>query len=484
MNKLIGGALAALLLQGCASVTPPDYDKLGAELDPLLSQPARDQLPQVLALSEQERLERVDDLLFKTLSPGTAQQLALVNSPYVRAHLHRLGIAEAEQLQAHLLRNPRLAAAALRPEGGGRWKLELGLSQSLLDLMTRSLRTSLAEEALIQARLDLLDTLNQELYQVQKDYFLALGAKHREAIAELALEAAEAATLLAERLREAGNLQETTLLHYRSYQLQRQRELRQARADTQQAQAALALRLGLEHPAMMELPATLPQLPENDLASPDDLVAHALAQRLDLRIARQSRAVAEHRQALYQRPGVFTQLDLGIDVERDRAGDGLIGPSLALGLPLFDRNQARRASADAQVQHTHARYQAKQLEIEVGIPELVNRLRMIRDNIQQLEHEVIPLWQQQVALNLREYNFMLAGAFELLNAKAQEFDAWREHGETLERYWVERTHLAMASARPLAVALPDEVSLPELNSDNHNTNHDHHHDHHGGSHHD
>lgn len=473
MKKLISGTLVALLVQGCAStMAPPDYSHLEADLDPLLQSPARGQIHQTLELSEQERFEQVDDLLFEPLTPGTAQHLALVNSPHIRAHLYRLGIVEAEQVQAKLLRNPTLAAAALRPEGGGRWKLELGLSQSLLDLMTRSLRESLADEALTRARLELLDTLNQELYQVQQDYFHALGATHREAVARLALDAAETSTLLAERLHDAGNLKELTLLHYRDNKLQRQRALRTAQADAQQAQTTLAMRLGIEHPAMMELPDTLPRLPDNESFDVSSLVEHALAQRLDLRIAQQIQTVATNREAFYHRQGGFTQWDLGVDVERGTGGGYLVGPTVSIGLPLFDRNQARRAGAGAQLLRADALVEAKTLELRTQLPDLANRLRLTRENVEQLEQQVIPQWQQQVGLSLREYNFMLTGAFELLNARAREFDAWREHAQTLEQYWIERIQLAMVSATPLDAALPEAVQLPSVSADE--QGHDHH----------
>jgi len=97
MKNLIGGAMAVLFLQGCATMAPPDYSQLEADLDPLLQSPARGQI-----------------------------HLALVNSPHIRAHLHRLGIVEAEQLQAQMLSNPTLAVSAMRPDGGGRWELGLG----------------------------------------------------------------------------------------------------------------------------------------------------------------------------------------------------------------------------------------------------------------------------------------------------------------------------------------------------------------------
>lgn len=472
MKNLIGGALAVLFLQGCATMTPPDYSRLETDLDPLLQSPARGQIQQTLELSEQKRFEQVDDLLFEPLTPGTAQHLALVNSPHIRAHLHRLGVVEAEQLQAQMLSNPTLAVSAMRPDGGGRWELGLGLSQSLLDLMTRSLRKTLAKEALTSARLELLDTLNQELYQVQQDYFHAVGASHREAVARLALNAAETAVLLAERLHEAGNLKELSLLHYRDQQLQRQRALRGAQADAQQAQTTLALRLGLEHPAMMELPATLPQLPNDEHVDVAGLTQHALTQRLDLRIARQVQAVAEHRQAFYERQGGLTQWDIGIDVERESNGGYAAGPSMSIGLPLFDRNQARRAGAGAQLLRADALVNARELELRTQLPDLANRLRLTRTNVEQLEQQVIPQWQRQVGLSLREYNFMLMGAFELLNAKAREFDAWREHAQSLEQYWIQRIHLAMVSATPLDAALPDAVQLPSVEAGG--QGHDHH----------
>lgn len=467
MTFRLGSLWAALFLQGCATLTPTDYPALGASLEPLMPTTIHRTLATLPALTEVDRQTQLQQLLAAPLQADRAQLLALINSPRIRAELASLGVAEAEQFQAQLLSNPTLAVTALRPEGGGRWQLDFGLSQSLLDLITRPLRMQLADDALAEAQLKLLAAINGELWEVQTHYYRALGAKHKAALAERSLQAAKASLTLANSLFFAGNIKELTLLYYQDHKQAQERALRRARTDAEQQRLALAMRLGMGSDDStsltdsLSLPASLPQMPNDNLADTATLIAHALNNRLDLQIARQRLQVNQRRLAFYQRHGSLTELEVGAKVERESDGSFKAGPKLALSVPVFDRNQARLAGAEAQLNHNQATLQVLELQASTEIHQLRLELQRAYEDARQLEQEVIPQWQTQVDLYLLEYNFMLKGAFDVLAAKSSEFEAWRQHAQALEDYWVNRTALAIASAQPLSVDEFQPTLLPK-----------------------
>jgi cobalt-zinc-cadmium efflux system outer membrane protein len=66
---------------------------------------------------------------------------------------------------------------------------------------------------------------------------------------------------------------------------------------------------------------------------------------------------------------------------------------------------------------------------------------MQRNLIDHYRRSVLPLREQIVDLTLKNYNYMLVGAFDLLMAKQQEFEAYQKYIETLRDYWIVRADM-------------------------------------------
>jgi cobalt-zinc-cadmium efflux system outer membrane protein len=64
---------------------------------------------------------------------------------------------------------------------------------------------------------------------------------------------------------------------------------------------------------------------------------------------------------------------------------------------------------------------------------------------------VIPLRETTVELTQQELNYMLVGAFELIQAKQAEYDAYQEYVEAVRDYWIARTELERAVGGALPV---------------------------------
>ncbi|MGD2036283.1 MAG: TolC family protein, partial [Desulfobacterales bacterium] len=115
--------------------------------------------------------------------------------------------------------------------------------------------------------------------------------------------------------------------------------------------------------------------------------------------------------------------------------------SLAIELPIFNQRQADIARLEAQLRRSQKRLTAQAIEIRSEVRSLRNRLIMQRNLIEHYRRTVLPLREQIVGLTLKKYNYMLAGAFELLMAKKQEFEAYQKYLEALRDYWIIRADM-------------------------------------------
>lgn len=479
--------LCTLGLGGCNSVLPPASDTLNT-LEADLQQHYGYLMQLEPDLSEKRRDERVADLLLAPLQPLQAMELLLINSPQVRAQLAALGIAQAQRLQAGMINNPTLALGALRPEGGGRWQLDAGISQSILDWFTRPLRNTLAETQLATTQLELHAYLHRQLFNAQSLYYNALAAQQLSEIRHLQMQSAEANYSLAQSLYEAGNIPERRLLQYRLEVQAQERQWQQAQLAAQLSRIALANLLGLKPNLKMQLPDNLPLLPAQDNFSSDALYQHALAQRVDLQLARLHVQTAEQKLALQKKAGAFTELELGANIERETDGNYRAGPEVAFSLPLFDRGHARRFGAEAAIIQARELLTAQELQVENDIASALLALADARMRAEQIQTHSLPLQREMQALQLREYNFMLASAFELIALKRQEFELQEDYVDALLSYWLARSELALASGQSL---LPDpelkarKNLAPDINeTDTDHNPHIDHSMHHGDRHHD
>src|SRR5690606_5100816 len=412
--------------------------------------------------------------------------LLLINSPQVRAELAGLGIAQAQQLQAGLVGNPVFALGALRPEGGGRWQLDAGISQSLLDLFTRPLRTRLAEAELVAAQLELAEHLNHQLDNVQQLYYQALAARQLHQLQSAQHQSAEANYSLALSLYEAGNIPERSLLQYQLEVQAQARQLNRTKVSAQQSRIALAGILGLAADTEIKLPESLPTLPADENFSSANLYQHAFTERSDLLLVRAQLRPSQRNLALQHKTGGFTHLELGANLERETDGSTMTGPEIAFSLPIFDRGYARRYGAAAAITRAHELVEAKEIEIATEIENALLTLTSARATAEQIQMQSLPLQRKVQALKLREYNYMLGSAFDLIKLKQQEFALHAEFINAALTYWLARSELGLASGQSLSPVHSKELELAVPQTDHSQTNHsqsgDHSIHHHGGHH--
>jgi cobalt-zinc-cadmium efflux system outer membrane protein len=199
------------------------------------------------------------------------------------------------------------------------------------------------------------------------------------------------------------------------------------------------------------LPEQLPDIPADEMAL-EQLESMAIENRLDL--AAERKAV----EALAQALGITIdwrwvgQIEVGVSTERETDRTWVTGPSLAIELPIFNQRQADIARLEAQLRRSQKRLTAQAIDIRSEVRSLRNRLILQRNVVDHYRRTVLPLREKIVDLTLKEYNFMLVGAFDLLAAKQQEFEAYQKYIEAIRDYWIIRADMQRSLGGRLPVS--------------------------------
>jgi len=437
-----------------------------------------------------------------TLMPDDAARLMLLHSPRIRALLAQTGIEDARRAQASLISNPRFAVGALRPEGGGRWQLDFGLTQSLLDVFTRSIRKELAEQQWLQAQLQLQSGLQDAVAVLQERWFSAVAAREVLAVQQTQLRASEARALFARSLYEAGNLTETTLLLHELDLTRQKNAFEDAQLADRREQASLRYLIGVDEKtfASLQLPSALPAVPTERFDKKTLLaIGHQHQPAFALLNARQEHIA---QQAGLTRRSLWRDVGVGVEWEREFDGSKNTGAQLEIGLPVFDRGNHRLAALAAESDVIEASLDDYRQKMNRDISTALDQLSAARATQQRLV-EAVGLANKRLLLMQREVNFMISSPFELLVSKQQVLQFEEDAIRSRENYWKARASLERSIGQQLP--LPESALIPEtpgapIQEHNHHDHHSMHghapvpqqHDHnhhaspveHGGHHHD
>jgi outer membrane protein TolC len=431
--------LAGLLLTACAS-TPPENSVALVQQQLNQAYPGTD-----LSAPPQELTDEI-------LSLHTAMQTLLSRSPQVRVELAQLGIADAQRLQAELISNPQLSIGALKPEAGGRWELDVGLSQPLLELFTRPLRRQLAEDNLLSIQLRLQSRLQDLIAQTGNAYYAAIAAQQHLQVQQHLLDATLARQQLANSLYRAGNISENSFLYYDNELRRAQQQVKKREHKAREEYLALLNLIGLDSLQKIQLPSRLPILPTENF-SHSTLLSQARIDRLDIKIATQQLNQLANRRNLLRKENGWRDMSIGINAEREFDGATNVGPEVEFALPIFNRNQGKLAAVDAQTAKAEAQLTQIMLDADTEIALALDRMQSARAQLLLIKSS-LQVAEKRVALANREVNFMLGSPFELLNIKRQEIQLAHDFTNELASYWQARTQLELSIGRVLPASAP------------------------------
>ncbi|CAN5492389.1 TolC family protein [soil metagenome] len=385
--------------------------------------------------------QRVDELLALPLSADSAIEIAVLNQRGLRARLREVGLAEADLVQAGRLRNPSLGYSHIR--GSGTVEIERSITVDLVGLLTMPLAVRIErsrfEQAQYQAALDIV-TVAAETRRAWVD---AVAARQLAGYRAQVVDAADAASELARRMRAAGNFNKLSQLREQAFHGDAIADAARATLRSSLAREHLIRMLGLSSGNAMTLPDRLPDLPAQ-LAPLVDAEQTAMERRLDIWLARRSAQAQADAWGLTRATRFVNVLDAGYRNKSESGTPRLDGYQISLELPLFDFGSARNARAETAYLQAldraadiaiNARSQVR--EAQAGSATAWQLARHYRDT-------VLPLRQQIADENLLRYNGMLIDVFELIADAREQITGVTAYVEALRDYWIADTELQTA----------------------------------------
>ena len=383
-------SLAALALAGCAT---PDSkhvkrEELGADLQQRglgnvrpAGTGATAQLPPGVSLAD-------------GLDETEAVAIALWNNAAFQENLAKLGFARGDLAQAGMLANPTLSV--LFPVGAR--QLELVAALPLEALWLRPKRIAIAEheaervaKGLLQNGLDLARDVKGGLSD------LALAADRAE-IAAQALKIREEIGSIASRRVRLGDASELDLASAKAEVERAREEADRFNRERAIVRGRLSLLLGWPMGEVATIPAMLPSTPPPSVT---DIEARALAARPDLRAAELALESAGKKAGLAESE-VFS-LAASVKSTTGSGKEAVVGPGLALPIPVLNQNQPVRIRAGAEVERAAWSFAGTRDRILAEVREARLKVEQASAALAAYETQVLPPFEELDRMTRRAY---------------------------------------------------------------------------------
>ena len=438
MRRALG---LALLLAGCASTSPRDAVKdVNAQVH---ARTGHDLRWDRNTKEDDEARKAIDRLLAAELSVDSAVQIALLASPRVRSKLEELSIGQADLVQAGLLSNPSFGI------GITAWEQEhidpnlfMSVEQSFLDIVTLPMKKRVAATELEARKLEVAFEVIDLAAEVRTAYYRAQAAEQTAAMRGLLNEAAQTSAELARRQAEAGNMNDLALSSELALAADQALELRRAVTEAATTRTELDKHLGTwGDRTRWRLPRRLPDPPAQE-AELEHLESRAVESRLDLAAARRSVQAMDSALTLAKTTRWFGKVDVSVEAGRLRGSHHYsFGPSLAIEIPLFDQRTAAIARLEALLRKNEDELQALAVDIRADVRAGRTKMVAARATVNDYAKTIIPLRESIVKYSQQQYDAMLLGVYQLLQARRGEFTAYADSIAALRDYWIARSEL-------------------------------------------
>lgn len=456
-TRLLAAAVAASVafLAGCASTSPKDaFKDVAQDVETRSGHKVKwDQGGD----DDKEAEKAIDQLLSRELTADAAVQVALLGNPALRAELEELAIAQADLVQAGLLKNPVFSI------GRTAWEAEhidpnlfATVEQDFLDIITMPLRKRVAAAELEATKLEVGDHVLELAAEVRQAFYEAQAAEQVAAMRRLVAEASTTAAELAKRQHEAGNMNDLALSTELTLTAQTGLDRQRSAGEATVAREKLNKLMGAWGPrTKWKMAARLPELPKEEPPL-EHLEGAAVGQRLDIAAARRNLQAMQYALSMAKTTRWTGTVNIGVEAGRLRHNRRFsFGPSVALEIPLFDQRQAQIAKLEAHTRQAESELHALAIDVRADVRSARARVLTARGVVQEYGKVIVPLRENVVRFSQEQYDAMLIGVYQLIQAKQNEFEAYREYIESLRDYWIARSDLERAvGARVGAPAAP------------------------------
>jgi cobalt-zinc-cadmium efflux system outer membrane protein len=395
----------------------------------------------------------------KVLTLRQSLELAFSRSPVVREQYAELGLGAADAYDATKLPDLGLEYSRLS-FSDGHSQVTKGMSLALADVLLVPGRMKMSSQAQQAVRLRVAARLSQLESDVAHAWFEHTAALQAGELRDRAARLARLSADYATRLHKAGNLPPRALAQELAAASNAEITAARARVHALATRAQFATVVGLSIRDGWRLAPELPALPAPERIPPA-LADDALRSRPDLEAARHDLRAEEitWRAARFWRwMGV---IEVGYEREKEH-NDILKGPTFRFGLPLFHWNRGGVLRARAGLEAARSRLDALELAVLNEVSLGLDRLTTTRRIAEIYRDTLVPQREQVSARTLEEVNFMLAGAFEALAARREQFEAYQEYIDAVRDVWLARVELRLASGGNLPVVEPADTLKTEL----------------------
>lgn len=389
---------------------------------------------------EEDASKAIDGWLAHDLTVQSAVRVALLANPSLQADLEELGVAQADWVQAGLLKNPTFGGSIRLPVDAGLPIVEADLLMGLTDLLFRGARRSIAARALEGTRYRVADAIVRHVYETKVAFYGFVAAQQVLEMRRVVSDSAETALALTRRQHEAGTIRDLDLANEESLFAQIQIDLSRGEADLVRERERLNRAMGLFGRRTGWSTRVVLPLPPSEEPPLEHVESYAVARRVDLRAARADVEVLSAALAYAKNARFIGGLEAGV-AYKNEGGAHFVGPGVNVELPIFDTKATQIARVEAELRKATRREEAMAIDARSEVRELRARLAVARTISEAYGRRIVPLREKIVALSQEQYDAMLLGVFQLIIAKQQELHAWRESIESLRDYWLLRAEL-------------------------------------------
>jgi cobalt-zinc-cadmium efflux system outer membrane protein len=382
--------------------------------------------------------ENVGRLLSRPLTADSAARIAVLNNRGLRAAVEDLGIAEGRLSQARRLPNPSVEGA-MRFEGEGRPELEVGAMIDLTDLLLLSSRSGAAGAEVEAAKLAAIGSVLDVTFDTRRAFYEYQAAAELLELRRKVLETFDASADLAKRLRDAGNITELDLANQQSLFEEARFDVQNAEVEVRASRERLNALMGLwGRGTEWRAEPRLPAIPAHEIAL-EKLESAAVERSLELAILKQRVSAADRRANLARAEGLLPELKAGVSAER--ADEWSVGPAVEIELPLFYQGQGAVGVANAETRKQRELFADVAVNVRASARNAVSRLSAKREAALHYKSVLLPLKARVVEQTQLEYNGMLVGLFQLLQAKRDQVNTAAAYVERHREYWIARTNV-------------------------------------------
>jgi cobalt-zinc-cadmium efflux system outer membrane protein len=394
----------------------------------------------------------LDTLLQKPLAVDDAVQIALLSNHHLQASYEELGVAQADLVQAGLLSNPVLTVERRFPGQA----TDIGITQNFLDLLLLSSRKKMANDQFDATRLRIAHQVLSLAADVKIAYWKLKAQQQVVRELEKIVQLNRTAADLARRQENAGAANELSAVNQEIQSRQSEIELSRARVQLSTDRQNLARLMGVRR-ADWKIAPGFPEVPTGEL-SLEGLETQALSQRLDLQAAQKDIDATARNLGLAKTVRYIPLLTIGGRYVHEIDPEHSIGPTIEVGIPLFDQGQATLSRENALLAQAQQQYAALAVDIVSEVRQASEQTSTLRDLLQTYE-SLLPQQQRAIALTLQHYNGMLKGPYDLLLAKQNELTSEQGYVEAQRDFWIARAELERALGGKIP-AIPGSTTRP------------------------